>query len=221
MEEIRNEEVRSVQRLADEFGNLPVFLDRDSVEWKILADQGREVQLVGSWRGEKVIRVPRWSARKGHQCGRYIAEIIATLFPNDLIFLVQLDWSKVATASSQVYEILYERAYDQMIRVICVTLDIYQTKDVNEFVNTVAAEDILELFCTIVEQQLGESHVQAILKKVPRLLAEKFRLEKGSYDLQDILARVFGAYSTTTPPNNSSFSPITQKSNKQEETTNV
>jgi len=217
---IQKQNIQGDDSTIDEFGRLPVFLDRDSAEWKILADQGTDVSLVGSINGEKVVKVPRWSARKAHQCGKYIATIIATLFPNDLIFLIQLDWTKVSTASSQVYEILYERCYDQMMRVICVTLDIYEESEIEKLVNTIAAEDVLELFCVIVEQQVGQSHVEAILKKAQRLLAEKFRLGKESYDLQSILEQVFGAYSTTTPPKNSSSSPITPKSNKQEEVTN-
>jgi len=205
----------------DEFGNLPIFLNRDSVEWKILADQGTEVALDGSIRGERRVRVPRWSARKGHQCGKHVAEIIATLFPNDLIFLVQLDWSKVSTASSQVYEILFERAYDQMIRVICVTLDMYKESEIEEFLNTVTPVDILTLFCTIVEQELGQDNIDAILKKVQRLLAEKFQLGSDSYDLQSILEQAFKNFSTSIPPSNLSSSPTTSKSNTPESTTNT
>lgn len=163
------------EQLANFQGKDKIFKDRDDVEVKALLDQGRVVELEGVWNGKKTLLVPRWSVRRFYSCGHWIALIIANLFPHDLFFLLQVDITKQATAAAQIWEIL-SRVYNEVAKVICITCNIKE-EEAEEFFEAISQIDFLELFCTIIEQEINNQTVEAITKKFQRLLAERFQLE--------------------------------------------
>ena len=201
---------REMEKVAPDGLPTKVFETRDEVEVDILYDKGIDVELEGSWKGRRVIRVPRWSLRKAHSCGKYVAQIIADLFPDDVLFLVKINFNNNATAAEELYDVIFNRMYDQACRVVLITLGITDENDAMEFVDTLMPEDLMELFTTIIEQEINNKRVEAILKKVQRLLVERFQLEKESLDLQNIAAFLLKPSLTNSHLNSSSSTPSTQ-----------
>lgn len=167
-----------------------VFSERAEVETLTLYDQGRDAKLSVEFRGSTTVRVPRWSMRKAHKCSSAVAEIIAALYPNDLLFLYQIDYTKRADAASKIHKILMYDIYDPTMQIICATLDILDKEDVASFMDTIGPEDMMELFCIIIEQELNSDRIEAVVKKFQRLLMEKFPLQNVSLGLQDILTSI-------------------------------
>lgn len=176
------------------------FLSRDMVEQSIMFPVGATIVLEGHWRGNKRIECKRWNTRKAIKGGKFVADILAALFPNDALFLVQVQWDKPATASSQLYDVLFNRVYDPMVELICLTLDITERQDIAEFIETTMPVDMLELFVCIVNQEINSSNVEAIIKKAQGLLVTKFQLDNDSLTLPNILAGLLQTQSTGSPP---------------------
>jgi hypothetical protein len=189
------------------------FISRDRVEQEIMFPVGQEVVLEGHWRGAKHIECKRWNTRKAIAGGKLVSDILAALFPDDALFLLQIQWGKPATASSQLYDIVFNRIYDPMVKLVCLTLDIVThmpgtdgnsySDDVREFIETTTPTDIMELFVCIVNQEINSSNVEAIIKKAQRLLVEKFQLDNDSLSLQNILGALLQTPLTGLPPTNS------------------
>ena len=191
-----------------------VFNSRNEAEIDILYDKGVDVKLDGSWKGKQIIHVPRWNLRKAHSCGKYVAQIIMDLFPNDVLFLVQINFDDKATAAEKLYDILFNRCYDQACRVVMITLGINDETEALEFIESLMPEDLMELFTVIIEQEINNKRTEAILKKVQRLLVEKFRLENESFDLQSIADLLLTRSSTVSPLSNLSSTPSMQTPNQ-------
>ena len=163
------------------------FISRGMVEKEILFPVGAMLTLQGHINGNKIVECKLWNTRKAYQCGTLVSEILAALFPNDALFLVNIDWSKPLTANQELYEVLFRRVYDPMTRLVAYTLDITEDKDIRSMIETTRPMDILNLFVTIVNQEINNDTVAAIIKKAQELLVEKFRLQSDSLSLQSIL----------------------------------
>jgi len=189
----------------------PLFHSREEVELLSLMDQGKLVELSAPIFGENTVRIPRWSMRKAFQCGEEVSRIIATLYPNDISFLLQINWTKQATAHAQLYDIICVRVLDPVMRIICLTLEIHEKEKQEQLINEITPEDVMEIFCTIIEQEVNNERMEAILKKVERLLTEKFRLENVSLNVNEILEAASQKFLTDIPSNNSLSSVTTEK----------
>lgn len=163
-----------------------VFEDRPEAELTALLDQGKVVTLEGVYKGSKHIRVPRWSARRWFSSVKYLSQVIAVLFPNDFLFLLSVNYKEPSTAAMQIAEIM-ERVYDEIMQIICITLCITEKAGVEEFIDSVSWLDVFEIFSTIIEQEVNNETAEAVLKKVQRLLVEKFHLENESFGFSAIL----------------------------------
>lgn len=176
------------------------FVSREAVERTILFPEGLTIDLQGHWRGNKRLECKRWNTRKAYACSKLVSDILCSLFPNDVLFLTQIEWDQTATASSQLYDVCMNKVYDPMVRLVCTTLDITEEKDIAEFIETTMPIDILELFVAVVNQEINSSNVEAIIKKVQRLLVEKFQLDSDSLSLPNILAVLLQNPSTDSLP---------------------
>jgi hypothetical protein len=185
-----------------EFRVSGVFTGREEVEIAVLTDLGRDVQLEASYKGKRTLHVPRWSVRKAYSCGGKVAGIIAKLFPNDLMFLLTLDYTKMSTAAAKIYNILFVQVYDEMMGIILITCGI-KDEDQEEFIDNITTIDAMELFCTIIEQEINNSQVESILKKAERLLTDRFRLGRESLDFSTLLNIVSQTSLTDSPPTSS------------------
>lgn len=75
----------------------PLFHSREEVELLSLMDQGKLVGAIcSSFCRSNTVRVPRWSMRKGLYTREEVSRIIATLYPNDISFLLQINWTKTS-----------------------------------------------------------------------------------------------------------------------------
>jgi hypothetical protein len=118
--------------------------------------------------------------------------IIAKLFPKNLPFLLSIDMTSTATAAAEIYDILFDQAYQEMMKVVAVTLDILEQPRMDLLCDSITPLDAMELFTTIVEQEINNESIQNILKKTQRLLVEKFHLGKESFDIRGLLELVLG-----------------------------
>lgn len=173
-----------------------IFGSREEVEKLTLFDLGKDVTLTVTFRGSRTIKVPRWNVIQSHECSSALAEIIAALYPHDLLFLYQLDYSKRADAASKIHKILMYDIYDPAMQIICKTLNIVVKEEVEEFLTTISTEDVMELFCTIVEQEINSERIEAIIKKFQRLVTTKFPLQNVQLGLQDIVTALQSQSST-------------------------
>lgn len=169
------------------------------VEQTVLFPVGAFIDLEGHINGSKRVECKRWNTRKSFQCGKITGEILASLFPNDALFLLSIEWGKPLTASAQLYDILFNRIYDNMVRLVCYTLDIIEDPDIRQFIETTTPMDVLTLFVTVINQEINNSNVEAIIKKAQGLLVEKFRLDSDSLSLPNILAALLQTHSTDSP----------------------
>lgn len=176
-----------------------VFESREEVEQKGLFYKGRIVKFHDSaYQGKAEIFVPKWNMDTAYELGRSITWIIATLFPHDWFFLATLDTTKVATAAARVYKILYEDIYPQVMEIIQKTLRTSKHPDVtyhipmddeefSVFRRSMSPVDIVELFVAIVEQEINNEVMQALSKKLQRLLGEKFQLENAFPNISELM----------------------------------
>ena len=164
-----------------------VFKDREEVEILTLYDLGKDVELEAGYKGSKKIRVPRWSMRKAHKCSKAVAEIIAATYPNDLLFLYQLDYTKRADCAAKLHKILFFDIYDPAMQIICATLDITDKVEIGNLIDCLTELDVMEIFCTIIEQEINGARIEAIIKKFQRLLSDRFPLQNVSLGLQELL----------------------------------
>lgn len=183
------------------------ILGRDQIERTILLDKGCFRGLEGTWKtckdahGKDVVDeggklvwtwgnkiwIPRWSLRQMMQCSDRIARIVATLFPDDLFFLFTVDMSELATAASRINEILFYQVAPEVVDICCFTCGVETDEEREQFINSITPRDILEIFTTVVEKEISNENMQAITKKVQRLLGERFSLENVFPNLGDIM----------------------------------
>lgn len=208
------------------------FNSRDQVERAVLLDKGRLVGLEGTWQTCKdgqgrdkldeegklnytwgrEIWVSRWSLRMMMQCSDRIAKIIATLFPNDLSFLFTVDTSQLATAAAKINEIIFYRVASEVFDICCITCGVMTDEERALFERKITPRDLLEIFTTIIEHEINNDNMQAITKKVRRLLGEKFSLENVFPNLSELTEELLTQFSTGTPPINLTSSPNTPQS---------
>lgn len=208
------------------------FASRDQIERAILLDKGRRVGLEGTWKickdthGKDIVDekgnlvwtwgneiwVPRWSLRMMLQCSDRIASIIATLFPDDMSFLFKIDMNELATAAAKINEILFFKVAPEVFDICCYTLGIETDEDRSLFERRVTPRDLLEIFVTIIEHEINNESMQAITKKVQRLLGEKFSLENVFPNLSEVMAGLPMPSLMDIPQANSISYPNTQQS---------
>lgn len=181
----------------------PVFKDKSEAEVRAINDLGKTIEIEAAYNGSNFLHVPRWSVRKWFDCIDHVAGIIAQLFPNDIIFLVSVNYNDTATAAVQVADI-FKRAYDEIMQVVCLTLDITEDEEIKRFINSLTWLDAFEIFATIIEQEINSHTAEAVLKKVQRLLIERFRMESGSFDFNAILGLAMSMPSSTDTPSTNS-----------------
>ncbi len=156
------------------------FKNLGEVEREAIFGEGKEVVFNESvWNGSKKIIVPKWSMYEMEQLGGAIAMIVAELYPHDILFLAQIDTSRVATAASKIYDLIYNRVLPQVKEVVRVTFRMDEEM-FSQFYRSLRPYDFIEIFVTIVEQEINNDVVLALQKKVLRLLGEKFHLENVS-----------------------------------------
>lgn len=178
------------------------FQSRDEVEQKGLFYRGRMVKMTDTiWLGQDTIFLPKWNMDLAYDLGRTITQIIATLFPHDWFFLASIDTTKVATGAARIYHIVYDEIYPQAMEVVQKTLRSTEYKDAEYHVSMDDEEwsklkralsplDFLELFVSVVEQEINNEVMQALSKKVQRLLGERFALENAFPSISETMEEV-------------------------------
>lgn len=177
-----------------------VFQSREEVEQQALFYRGRHVTLKDSiWDGSNKVFIPKWSMETSFELGKTITTIIAILFPNDWFFLASLDTTRVATAAARLYHVLFENIYPQMCEVVQYTLrsstlpsdGLYHVpmtdEEFSKFKRAVSPQDFMEIFVSIVEQEINNQVMQALSKKVQRLLGERFALENAFPNISELM----------------------------------
>lgn len=206
---------------------------REAVERAILLDQGSFVDIEGTWktcrdlvtkkeildadgkpvwRDESKVFVPRWSLRQMMLCSDRIATIITTLFPGDLFFLFNVEMEEIATAAARVNEILFHRVGPQVFDINAMTCGVESDEERALFERKLTPRDHLEIFVKIVEHEINNDNMQAITKKVKRLLGEKFSLENVFPSISDFMAEQSVGFLTGLQQISSTSSPNTPQS---------
>lgn len=153
------------------------FGDRTVVEIDILKAQGKIVTLMGSWLGKREIQVPRWNIETLLMLGDDTAQLIADVFPNDLFFLYQIDTHQPATAAYEIADILFRKMSVRMLNIVYTTLEVVGDDEQKKFRRSLAPSDLLEIWVTIMEQEINNETMEALQKKVRRILADRFALQ--------------------------------------------
>lgn len=210
---------------------------REVIERAILLDKGRHIDIEGTWKtcrdlisGKEIkdndgnviwtegskLWIPRWSLRQMVSCSERIATIITTLFPGDLFFLFNVEMEEVATAAARVNEILFHRVGPEVFDINCMTCGVETQEERALFERKLTPRDHLEIFVTIVEHEINNDNMQAITKKVKRLLGEKFSLENVFPSLSDFTAEQSNQFLTDLQATNSTSFPNTPLSQPDE-----
>lgn len=126
------------------------------------------------------VHVRRWSVAQSKELGGIISRVVATLFPDDLLFLAHNDFMNVMSSDEKfnhLYAILMEKVLDEVKALVRLTLgskvydaEVADGKGLEDFLTF---SDYLLIVATIIEQEINNPLLIGLLKKVMELFRER------------------------------------------------
>lgn len=170
---------------------------RDEIEYVILRDRGKVIDLplgalhmkdgkyVHATKSKELnaeikrkVRVPLHTMESAYKCNAEIADIVFKLYPEGIFILTRMKLLEDDIEGvTKLQDIVFNKLYHQITKLILATFDIDDLDQAENFFSDLSHLDFLELFNTIVEQEYNNERMEAILKKVQGVLAERFRWE--------------------------------------------
>lgn len=140
-----------------------VYLKRSEVESD--AFLRKKGALVITEFGEE-LTVPRWSIELTDKLGRAISHIIGKIYPNQTLFIQQLDTMSDVEGAEFTYQVLFIQCIAELKQIVFITLHLDDDAEAcSKFVKSHTIMDFINIVNAIVQQEIQNPMLVALVKK--------------------------------------------------------